>query len=256
MKIHLLKIFLPLLLWLAFVQPVFAEPFQIPARPQAYVNDYAHMLNPEDIARLNAKLRVFDQQTSNQIVVATFDSLNGESLEEFSIHLVQAWKIGTKQHDNGVLLLIIKDSHDIRIEVGYGLEGVLTDAVSSMIIRQDMVPSFKQGNYAQGIENGVQSIMQVTQGEYKGTGASSQQNNNAILSFILIFLLLHFLSAAFRYNNLRGTSEDHGWRTFLLFLLLTGGSGRGGAGRSDDDNDDGFSGGGGGFGGGGASGKW
>jgi uncharacterized protein len=255
MKITLSKFLLPLFLWLA-AQLAFSESLQIPARPQAYVNDYAHMLNPEASAHLNAKLKAFDQQTSNQIVVATFDSLNGQSLEEFSVHLAQAWKIGTKQHDNGVLLLIIKDSHDIRIEVGYGLEGVLTDAISSMIVRHDIVPSFKQGDYAQGIENGVQAIMQVTQGEYKGTGEAPQQNNNAILFFIFFFLLFHFLAAGVRYSSLRGTSEDHGWRTFLLLLLLSSGSGRGDEGRRDNDDDGGFSGGGGGFGGGGASGKW
>ncbi|MFX8652960.1 TPM domain-containing protein, partial [Acinetobacter baumannii] len=92
----------------------------------------------------------FEQKTSNQVVVASFNHLQGDSLESFSVHLAQAWKIGSKQHDNGVLLLIIKDSHQIRIEVGYGLEGVLTDALSSVIIQNDIVPAFKQGHYDEG----------------------------------------------------------------------------------------------------------
>lgn len=247
-----LFLFLLYFLWHGFFSYALAD--QHFPQPTGYINDYAHLLTPEQANNLNQQLRAFDQKTSNQIVVATFTSLNGNSLEDFSVHLAQAWKIGTKQHDNGVLVLIIKDSHDIRIEVGYGLEGVLTDATSSMIIQHDIVPSFKQGDFAQGIQNGVTAIMLATQGEYKGSGEmGSASNSNGFLFFVLLFLLLHIIAASFRYNRIRGTSEDRGWWTFLLFLLLSNGSGRGG--RSDND-DDSFSGGGGSFGGGGASGKW
>ncbi len=248
------KLITSLFLLVFLCQYVFADALKIPPQPENYVNDYARMLTAGDVATLNQTLRHFEQQTSNQIVVATFNSLQGEPLEEFSVHLAQAWKVGSKQHDNGVLLLIIKDSHDIRIEVGYGLEGVLTDAISSMIIHQNIVPNFQQGQYGEGIKNGVRAIMQATQGEYKGTGEVPRQTNNAIFYFIFLIVALHFISAGFRYQRLRGTPADHGLRTFLWLLLLSNGSWFGRRGGGDDEG--GFRGGGGSFGGGGASGKW
>ncbi len=258
--------FIALFFLLGISTVVSANTLKIPAFTNTYVNDYAHLLNAAQVQSLNKELHQFDQQTSNQIVVATFGSLNGESLEDFSVHLAQQWKIGSHEHDNGVLLLIIKDSHDIRIEVGYGLEGVLTDAVSDLIIRHDIAPNFKMGNYYQGIQNGVNAIMQVTQGEYKGAspranGTNSIDGPTAFLFFLVLIVVIRAISFGSQYSSLRGTLKDHSrlkaffW--LLLYFFLSSGSGRGGgSGGSGNDDDDSFSGGGGGFGGGGASGKW
>lgn len=209
---------------------------------QGYVNDFAHMLSPATSTQLNNQLRDFDKQTSDQVVVATFDSLNGQALEDFSIGLATQWKIGSKKHDNGVLLLIIKNDHKIRIEVGYGLEGALTDATSSSIIRNQIAPYFKQSNYDAGVQNGTNAILQAIKGEYTAT-PDSQESGNA-MSWVIGVLVLAFFVYGFYKNG----------PLFLLFFFTGGGGG--GRGGDDDEEGGGFSGGGGGFGGGGSSGGW
>lgn len=223
----------------------------IPA-PSGYVNDYAHMLSNVQTLTLAKQLQDFERQTSNQVVIATFDSLNNEPLESFSVHLAQQWKIGTKEHNNGVLLLIIKNEHKIRIEVGYGLEGVLTDATSSSIIRNQMTPAFKQGDYAAGIQSGTHAILEAIKGEYKAdTQAQTSVNWNWLWGTIFIgYLLLCFYS---RFGT--RPSNDNGFFA-LLFMLGTLGGGSNRNDRDSDDSSGGFSGGGGSFGGGGASGSW
>ena len=125
------------------------------------------MISPEAGLRLEEALHHFEDETSNQIVVVTFPSLEGESLEDFSIRLAEAWKIGQKGKDNGVILLVFKNDRKVRIEVGYGLEGVLTDATSKLIIENEIAPRFKQGKFDEGIEAAVQAIIAATRGEYR-----------------------------------------------------------------------------------------
>ena len=143
-----------------FVASVFA--LSIPPKPQSYINDYAGLLSSEAKQKLESALYDFDRETSSQIFVAIFPSMEGEALEDFSIRLFDQWKPGTKKNDNGVLLIIFRDERKIRIEVGYGLEGALPDAVANQIIREEMTPAFRQGNYYQGILNAVEAIKQAT----------------------------------------------------------------------------------------------
>jgi uncharacterized protein len=117
-----------------------AQALDIPAKPQGYVHDAAGVLSPAAQSKLNAALFQFEQATSNQIVVAVFPSLENEALEDFSIRLTETWKPGQRGKDNGVILLIFKQERLIRIEVGYGLEGALTDAESGLIIQQVIAP--------------------------------------------------------------------------------------------------------------------
>ena len=219
---------------------------QVPPRADGYVTDRAGLLSPTAKENLEAALRTFDEKTSNQVVVATFPSLEGDSLEDFSMRLAEAWKSGQKRRDNGVSLLIFKNDRKIRIEVGYGLEGILTDALSGQIIRQVIAPYFRKGDYSGGILAGTDAIMKATQGEFKGL--PQEDSSNVVWAWLFIFgvfALFHFLACA----SSRLTGKRRGG--YVGFLPMGGGFGGGGGGGFG-----GFSGGGGGFGGGGASGGW
>ncbi len=246
--------------------------FKIPEQPDGYVTDHAALLSPSTRNQLEAYLNDFEAKTSTQIAVAIFPSLEGGSLEDISIRLAQKWKIGQKGRNNGVLFLIFKEDRKIRIEVGYGLEGVLTDALSSQIIRNEVAPYFRMGDYASGVIEGVKAICTATQGEYQALPA--QQNNDAtalvkvIGLLILIILILDFVRyGVYRSQHLGQKNSYSFFEWFFLFaifwlilraLLTSRGSSswssRGGGGGYSGG---GFSGGGGGsFGGGGASGRW
>src|SRR5499427_8074555 len=133
-----------LLLLAALAAPA-AAALPIPPAPDHRINDYANVLSAAERDRLEDKLRARERESSNQIVVAIFRSLQGENLEDYSIRLAQAWRIGQKGLDNGVIFLVFLDDRKMRIEVGYGLEPTLTDAVSSSIIRNVVAPRFREG---------------------------------------------------------------------------------------------------------------
>jgi len=133
------------------------------------VNDYAGMISAPVKAELEAKIKQFETAESTQIVILTVPSLKGDVIEDFSIRVVEAWKIGQKGKDNGVLLIVSKDDHKVRIEVGFGLEGKLTDLVSGHITRNEIVPAFKAGQFDAGFTKGVTAIIAAVHGEYKGT---------------------------------------------------------------------------------------
>jgi uncharacterized protein len=235
--------------------PAISHALETPPALIARVNDYAGLLDPASRADLDQKLKAFEDQTTNQIVVVTFPSLEGESLEDFSIRLAEKWKIGQKGRDNGVILLIFKNDRKLRIEVGYGLEGVLPDAISKSIIQNEIVPHFKQGDFKGGIFAGVDAIMAATKGEYQARTPGALPPWAAFLFLILLFLffiplLIYalFLRPLFsffwphRFPPYRSSYSggSSGWSSSW------GGGGGGG----------GFSGGGGSFGGGGSSGSW
>jgi uncharacterized protein len=129
------------------------------------INDYAGMIRPEKARELDERLANFERETGHQIAVLTIPSLEGDQLEDFSIRVAEAWKIGQKGFDNGVILLVVQKEHRLRIEVGYGLEGVLPDAIANRIINEVIVPRFRNNDYSGGIEAGVNAILQVTKGE-------------------------------------------------------------------------------------------
>lgn len=162
------------------------------------VNDMANLIQPSTRQQLDAALAQLEQTDSTQVVVLTIPSLEGDSLEDFSMRVVETWKIGQKDVDNGVLVLISKNDRKIRIEVGYGLEGKLTDLTAGRIIRNVMVPEFKMGRFDQGIINGVSAIVGVVRGEY--TAPTSQQRGKGrkgsspnFMGLIALFFLLNTL---------------------------------------------------------------
>jgi uncharacterized protein len=232
-----------------------AFSLEVPERPKGRVSDYAGLLTDEQIASLDAELKRYEDETTNQIVVAIFKNLEGESLEDFSIRLAERWKIGTRK-DNGVILLIFLDDRKLRIEVGYGLEGVLTDAISSSIIRNDIAPRFRQGDYYGGIEVGIHRIIEATRGEYKAKPSASNRSvgQSDIIFWGIIILTLIFIILGERRQRYY-TFGPSGWKYGRRF---PGGEGYGGWGSSGGREGPGgdFPGGGGSFGGGGASGGW
>ena len=157
--------------------------------------DLVHLLPSDETASLSAELAEHERRTGNQIAVLTLPSLEGESLEEFSHRVSTTWKLGRKGTDNGVLLLVVPGERRIRIEVGYGLEGTLTDAKSSQIIRREIVPRFKSGDFPGGIAAGLKAIMGTIEGTYAlpaETGDKSGQNSpwESVLIAIVIGALV------------------------------------------------------------------
>ena len=212
------------------------------------VTDMAGVLSPRERQHIEERLYLFETQTSNQLAVLIIPTLEGEVLEDYSVRVVDKWKLGDKTKENGILLLIVSNDRKMRIEVGYGLEGALTDLIASQIIRNDIAPYFRQGNYYAGIAAGLNSIMQATRNEYKADPRqyerSRGENQKSIGSMIFYILFFLFMIAGGRRGR-RGLF----WALMGASMFRSGG-GRGGGGFG------GFSGGGGGFGGGGASGGW
>ena len=203
------------------------------------VNDYAGMISAPVKADLQTKLKQFETAESTQIVILTLQSLKGDPIEDFSIKVAEAWKIGQKGKDNGVLLIVSKDDHKVRIEVGYGLEGKLTDLMAGRIVRDEIVPAFKAGRFDEGFTKGVTAIIAAAHGEYKANPRTQRNGDKPSMTLLLIiFAVIYVVYQIFR-------------------RFFWGGSGGGffggGGGGSNDDN---FSGGGGSFGGGGSSGDW
>ena len=196
---------------------------------------------------LEARLAAFEDSTSTQIAVLTIPTLGGNSIEEYSIEVFEKNAIGQKSKDNGVLVLIARDERRLRIEVGYGLEGVLTDALSTQVIERAIMPAFREGRYAQGLVAGVDAIMAITAGEYTAEEKGPEVRNVFPLVFVLLFLLLRFLLGG---GRRRRQVAGAGW-TFMGGWHSSGGFGAGGGFGGG-----GWGGGGGLGGGGGASGRW
>src|SRR6267142_2845148 len=157
------------------------------------INDYAGLI-PADRARaLEERLASFEAETGHQIAVLTIPSLKGDSLEDFSIRVAETWKIGKKGFDNGALLLIARDDRKLRIEVGYGLEGVMPDAIASRIIREVITPRFRSGDYAGGIEAGVDAILKITKGETlpeRTRSAPTASQGGSLITILMITAML------------------------------------------------------------------
>jgi uncharacterized protein len=175
---------------------------------QGRINDYAGLLSSATVQQLDANLAQLEATDSTQIVVLIVPSLEGDSLEDFSIRVVEQWKIGQKGKDNGALLLVSKNDRKIRIEVGYGLEGKLTDLVSGRIIRNIIVPRFKMGDYDQGIIDGVAAMAGVVRGEFTAPAAAprSRGRRGASPGLVGLLALLFFINMLGRINRGMGAA--------------------------------------------------
>jgi len=233
-----------------------------PTNITKYVVDETGTLTQSEMNSLLKKLEDFDKQTSTQVVVYMITSLNGESIEDVSYKIAEKNKIGRKGKDNGVLVLIAKNDKKLRIEVGYGLEGVLTDAYTTQIRTREMNPSFQAGKFYEGINKGVDAIIAVSKGEYKSDNKADKKKNNdgsglmclgfpifiiIIFGFIFFSIFISIIRRIFGWGG-RHYTGGSGWGGGGFFGGGSFGGGGGGFG--------GFSGGGGSFGGGGSSGSW
>jgi len=198
------------------------------------------------------------------MVIAIFPSLEGESLEDFSIRLAERWRIGDKKLDNGVILLVFVQEHRIRLEIGYGLEPVLPDAVASQIIREQIGPRFREGRWAEGLLAAVDAVFARI--DTKGASAPRPPERHAfgvspltlgllvVFGLVALMLLREASRGGGQRNNAYSAGGRRGWGPPPVFFPPMGGGGRWGGGGGGGGG--GFSGGGGSFGGGGASGDW
>jgi len=219
------------------------------------INDNAQLLSREQAQALEQQLDQFEKQTGHQVAVLTVPTLAGEDIEGFSIRVAERWKIGQKGFDNGVILVVAPKERQLRLEVGYGLEGILPDAIASRIIRDIIVPRFRENDYQGGITSGIDAVLKTIRGEPLPESARPKPRaTNPVLSLSLpLILFLLFLAGSLFRRRGPGSWMTHGRRhhPFGWGSGLGGGGYRGGFGGGG-----GFSGGGGGFGGGGASGRW
>jgi len=225
----------------------------MPPAPEAYCNDYAHVLSAGAVAQVNTKLEQFEQATSNQIVVAIFPTMQTDSsIEDYTVRVAQSWHVGQKGKDNGAVLFVFVAEHKMYIQVGYGLEGALPDITAKQIVSDVIAPHLRQGDFDGGIAAGVDAILAATQGEYKGTGSTvgqrHQQTSDTVSSGVFLLILILFIGFRIFAGGSRVYSSGGYYRGGGFGGWSGGGGGGGGGG--------GFSGGGGSFGGGGAGGSW
>lgn len=234
---------------LAFTQDIPEKP-----KKERLVNDFAQILSSEEIASLESQLINFEDSTSNQICIVTVKSLNGYDKAEFAYTLGEKWGVGQKDFNNGIVILVKpkydEDRGQAFIATGYGLEGVLPDATTKKIVEYDMIPEFKKGNYYQGIQNAVNTVIAITKGEYTADNYSKKSDSNRFITIIVIIIIIFLISKVFSKGNKNnnsgrtgggmwyGGSSSSSWGSFS-----SGGGSFGGFG-------------GGSFGGGGAGGSW
>jgi uncharacterized protein len=240
-----------LLAFLVVAAPAWAAP-KFPALTGRVVDD-ANILSAETKSDLTQKLAALESKTSRQLVVVTIPSLGGYEISDYGYQLGRTWGLGQKTLNNGILLIVAPTEHKTRIEVGYGLEPIVTDAFSSVVVQTQMLPQFRKGDFNAGVEAGTDALIQqlsleTSEAEKRAAAAEQQPQGDTGgggLTGLLIALFI-FIAIARVFG---------GWG--LLPFLFMGGGGRGGFGGSDfGGGGGGFGGGGGSFGGGGSSGSW
>ena len=239
--------------------PATAEP-AFPELTGRVVDDADLLSYPEKIA-ITADLKALEDKSSDQLVVVTLPSLQGRPIEEFGYQLGRKWGIGTEKLDNGVLLIVAPNERQVRIEVGTGLEGTLTDALSKIVIENSILPRFREGDFAGGIKNGVRDIALVLTGDAAEVEARAKARKEAedplfVWLFMILWLAI-FLWIAYSIWRSTRYAAPSGQRGSSGPILIPGPTWDGGGGwNGGGGGGGGFSGGGGSFGGGGASGGW
>lgn len=263
MKSFLLFICLSLFSFLGYSQ-------NFPAKPNTLVNDYTNTLSSTEVAQLEQKLVGFDDSTSIQVSVVIISSLDGYDISDYGYQLGRAWGIGGSEKNTGVLLLTSIGDRKVTIQTGYGMEGVLPDAIAKRIIENEIKPNYKNGNYAAGLNAGTDAIISYTKGEYKNTNQKKSKKDSGFPVGLLVLIAIGVIALISRGGkggggggrNVIGSrgGADMMWWTLLAGLgsggRSSGGFG-GGGGFGGSGGGGGFGGfGGGSFGGGGASGSW
>jgi uncharacterized protein len=243
---------------IAATAPAASTP--LPDKPADYVLDEAGVFSPGRREALARKLEQYEREISNQIVVAVMPRVPEDYvMEDFTQRTAEAWGAGRKDKDNGIVLFVFPESREMRIEVGYGLEGAVPDGLANIIIQDEIVPSFRAGDMAGGIERGVDALIAASKSEYTGTGRTladeELSRREVTINFIIFIIFVIFVIISIRRSQARGGHVYYpSGRRDVWFP--SSGSGLGGGGFGGGFGGGGFSGGGGGFGGGGASGRW
>jgi uncharacterized protein len=185
-------------------------------RPSGHVNDFAGVFTADDLAYLENFLRTLERDTSAEVVVVTVTSLDGLSIEEYAVRLFAEWGIGDADKDNGVLLLVAPSERRVRIEVGYGLEGILPDGLAGEIIRTAIVPEFQQGNMRRGIGSGLDRIARIVRGDPSAVPAAPAGERAELPSWMVAPFFSIFV-------GLGGIAAGLGLRTKTVALLIAGG---------------------------------
>ena len=269
-KTNNFKFLLFILVLFTFVLDGFTQA-EIPPKPkeQTSVYDGAKLLSGYEKNALEQKLINYADSTSTQIVVATINTLNGEDIAFYAAQWAQKWGIGQAKEDNGILVLVAKDDRKLWITTGYGVEHLLTDALTKRIVTNIITPQFKQGDFYGGLDRGTSAIMQILNGEYQ---EDRDFNNNESDGIPIIFIILFFIILIIILSNRNKGRGGRGGRRrntvagSLLEAIILSKAGRGGFGggggfggnSGGGSSGGGFGGGfgGGGFGGGGAGGRW
>jgi uncharacterized protein len=286
-SIHLIRLLLLIFILHSTFLILHCEALEVPAL-KGHVNDYAGMMSQETRLKIENELKAFEQSDSTQIAILTIPSLEGEVLEQYSIKVAEAWKIGQKGKDNGAILIVSLQDRKTRIEVGRGLEGKLTDLMAGRIVNFVINPRFKRNDFDGGFIAATQAIIDATRGEFKADErpATARKKQSSSLPVLFIFGAIALLTLGRISRVLGGAAGAVGFSLIGLFLgfpliaialigllglgmgiflpLLFGGfggggffpGGFGGFGGGGGGDSGGFGGGGGDFGGGGASGDW
>ncbi len=264
-----------LLFYFCFAQTISAQ-FEIPEKPKLHTSvydNYIQLLGPSEKSALEKKLIRYSDTTSTQIVIVIIPSTEGENINYLGTQWAHSWGIGQEKEDNGVFILLAKDDRKIAINTGYGVEHLLTDAMSRRIIERDIIPYFKQNDYYGGLNRGADAIFEVLIGEYQGTRQKETDSEGPpiIPILIIVFIIIIVIIISNSKNNRGGKGnrkrKNKSIGTSILEAIILShagrrgfGSGSGGFGGSSGGGfgSGGFGGGfgGGGFGGGGASGGW
>lgn len=238
------------------------EAKDIPPKSNTLVTDYVRILSPADRAALERKLVAYDDSTSTQIAVVIDRSLEGEEIFDYSFRLAEAWGIGQKEKDNGILIYIAIEDRKLYIHTGYGAEGFLPDAMANRIIERVIKPAFRQEQYYQGLDKATDIIMQLGTGEYYNDDMGSESSFPPLAIIIILIVIVIIISSLFNDKGdgggyYRGGRYDSGRGRGGGWIYIPGGGGwtsGGGGGLGGGGGFGGF--GGGGFGGGGAGGSW
>lgn len=249
-----------LLLGLSAITPAVVRAETIPAAPRAYFNDYTGQVSSGVAQQLNRQLESYERESSNQLLVALFNRMDSESsVQDYTYRVAESWKVGQGGRNNGAVLFMFLDDREMFLQVGYGLESVLPDALANQIVEDVIIPEMRRGDLNAAMTSGVAAMISATKGEFTGTGRTNadgrrgqSRERGTPLGQIIFFIIIVVLSVIFR---------GRGRRRMIIGGGLGGGlhhRGRGGVfgGGGSFGGGGGFSGGGGSFGGGGAGGRW
>ena len=232
----------------------------IPPAPPNHFNDYAGVVRADTARQLDAELTQFERDTSNQLLVAVYPHMqSGSSIEDYTVRVAQAWRVGLKDRKNGAVLFIFSNDHKLFIQVGYGLEGALPDALCKQIIENEITPHLRSGDFSGGVTAGVHALIAAAKGEYRGTGRTVADGNRGGGTGFPILALFPFLLLLLVFSRFARRNTLYGRRGYITPWIGTGGWGGGGSSGGWGGGGGGggsFSGGGGSFGGGGAGGSW